>query len=91
MITNLPRFNSVILDQNIDEVDAKRTYPMKNFRFDPAVVWPEEKHEEVVPSVEPTMSTPVKPDNKENNPFSIPLYKRLLEDNSFNSTLDETL
>ena len=79
----------MVLDQNIDEIFAKRTYPLKNFRFDPKVVWPEEEDqlEDQPTPVTPTSSTPIKPQIADK--LAIPLYQRLLENNSFDSTLDE--
>ena len=65
---------------------------MKNFKFDPEVVWPDEtdQNDEQPTPLTPTSSTPVKPVTQDySNPMALPLYKRLLEDNSFNSTLDE--
>ena len=42
---NEPKFNKVVLDGPIDAVDAKATAKMKNFRFEPSVVWPEDEEE----------------------------------------------
>ena len=64
---------------------------MRNYKFDAEKVWPEEEAttEPSAPSV--NTSTPKKPETETANIFSIPLYKRLLEDNSFNSSLDEEI
>ena len=85
------RFGSIILNQNIDEDQAKSTAPLKNYKFEADKVWPEEETVSEIQEQPQTTSTPQKPEEQKTNILSIPLYKRLLEDNSFNSSLDEDL
>ena len=42
---NEPKFEKVLLDGPIDGVDAKATAKLKNFKFEPQIVWPEEEIE----------------------------------------------
>ena len=89
------RFGSEILNPTIDEDRAKITAELKNYRFNMEEVWPEEDDNPTesieLPGPSPllnTTSTPVKTDSN-NGIMAIPLYRKLLEDNSFNSTLDD--
>ena len=43
---NKPKFENVVLDGPIDGVDAKATAKLKNFKFEPSVVWPDEEPED---------------------------------------------
>ena len=81
------------MDQNIDEDKAKSTAQMRSYKFDAEQVWPDEDNTaEVQSESQKTItSTPIKPVTVSSEVMSIPLYKRLIEDNSFNSTLDEDL
>ena len=84
-----PKFENVILDGPIDAVDAKATAKLKNFKFEPRVVWPDDEDESTV--------TASKDDNdytlnvnqylndiEQAGPSginkSIPLYKRILDE-----------
>ena len=86
----LLRFGSVILDPTIDEDRAKSTAEMKNYKFNMEEVWPEESVSEMggPSTVTNQMSTPKKPETQ--SVMNIPLYKNLVLNNSFNSTLDDT-
>ena len=79
-----------MLNQNIDEDQAKSTAQLRSYKFDMEKVWPED--ETVTEATVPTnTSTPLKPQVTPPDLMSIPLYKRLLADNSFNSSLDEDI
>ena len=92
-IDNYPRFGSITLDQNIDEDKAKSTAQMRSYKFNAEEIWPEEDNtaEGQAEIQKTTTSTPIKPITVSSEVMSIPLYKRLIEDNSFNSTLDDDL
>ena len=80
-----------MLNQNIDEDQAKSTAQMRSYKFDADKVWPEEEAAPDLKITAENTSTPIKPVIEPVNILSIPLYKRLIEDNSFNSSLDEDI
>ena len=86
---NKPKFENVVIDGPIDAVDAKATAKLKNFKFEPSVVWPEEEQDEPA-----TTSTKDKSFTLNVNSYlddiekagpsgikkALPLYKQILED-----------
>ena len=84
-----------MLNQNIDEDQAKSTAQMRSYKFEADKIWPEEEGTAEIQIAVENTSTPIKTNPSSATApldiLSIPLYKRLLEDNSFNSSLDEDL
>ena len=66
---------------------------MRSYKFNAEEVWPEDDNtaEVQIEAQKTITSTPIKPVTVASEVMSIPLYKRLIEDNSFNSTLDDDL
>ena len=86
---NKPKFENVMLDGPIDGVDAKATAKLKNFKFEPSVVWSDEDQEENeqqdIGKDKSTLNVNSYLDEIENaGPSgikkSIPLYKRILDE-----------
>ena len=86
---NKPKFENVVIDGPIDAVDAKATAKLKNFKFEPSVVWPEDDQEEQAPILIKDKNSTFNvnsylDDIEQAGPSGIkkalPLYKQILED-----------